>query len=1103
MTNKSKTISAGPASSDDFYLATEAMLASGPLILDVLHNDKNNGDLFSLDDGNVADLLNPDSTLFPEHSRLGASIWITPNGRVGYAMDSAQAQSLAAGEIVFDSFLYAARRPNGSLVWSTAHVVVVGANDAPVASADFAEVAEDTLTTGSVATNDLDVDHGAVLRFAAAGALPAGFALASDGSWAFDGSDPAWQALGAGEMAQFVIPYTVTDEHGVTGQATLTLTVAGRNDAPIAQVDVASASEDTWMSGSVATNDSDVDHAALLRFLQTGPAPAGFFMAPDGAWTLDTSGPGWQALSENETMQLVVAYSVIDELGAASDATLTVTVTGRNDAPVAQADSAEVAEGSPAAGSVAANDFDADHGAVLGFAAGDTLPAGFALASDGSWTFDGSDPAWQALAEGETAQFVVPYTVTDEQGATSEATLSVTVAGSNDGPVAQADFASVVEDGPATGSVAANDLDPDHGALLRFVPAGPVPAGFSMAADGTWTLDLSGPAWQALAEGETAVLVVPYRVIDEHGAGSEAALTVTVTGTNDGPVAHTDFAVVVEDGRATGSVAANDVDPDHDALLSFAATPSPLTGFYMASDGSWTLDASNPEYQTLAAGETHQVAVQYTVTDEHGASSQAYLLVAVTGANDAPVVIGTLQNGFVQEDGQTVSGQIGFNDADYIDIHSASAVRLGGGPALGSITIDGFETYYGSATRVLDWHYAPGPGLQSLEEGELAEESFAITISDGHGGTATQVVTVHIRGSGDAPVASPAVSMVLEDTILQGALSLSASDVDHHSLLSFGTGTPPPGFALAPNGDWTFDARHPAYQYLNAGQTLAVVVPYTVADPTGLTSSSTLTITVYGVNETVAPPPVFTGAGDPNDFDGLAGPGAVNNAVSINASPAGGTITGGAGSQTITGSDSVDTIYGSGGNDTINGRGSNDRLYGQAGDDTLDAGWGMDILYGGSGNDILRGQTSQAEATSGTWPITFYGGSGSDTIIGGGNNDVLVGGYGADTMTGGGSIDTFVFNSTLDTGDRITDFLYGVDKLDFRGIDANPGLAGDQAFLWSHTGAAANSLWAVRQGADTVIFGDTDGNLNTAEFMVTLQNLFFIEPSGSPTAFML
>ena len=902
--DRTQEITAGPAGNDDRFATGEEALGSGPLILDVLLNDRKKSELVSLDADDLAALADPDSVLVPDRSRLGASIWITPDGRIGYAMDDSLAQSLAEGEIVEDSFLYAARRPNGSLVWSTVHVVITGANDSPVASADVAEVAEDVLSTGSVAANDVDPDHGAVLTYSLEGAVPDGFVLAADGSWAFDGSDPAWESIAEGETVELAIPYTVTDEHGATSRGVLTLTLVGRNDAP----------------------------------------------------------------SVN------------------------------------------------------------------------------------------------------------------------------------------ADFALAIGAGRLYGSVADNDVDPDHGAIVYYAPVGAVPASFSMASDGSWTLDTTDAEWKPLAEGESADLVIPYKVSDEHGASGESTLTVTIVGSNDGPVSQPDLASAAEDAVTTGSVAANDFDPDNNAVLTYAPAGNPVPGFSMAEDGSWTFDGSDPAWQALGAGETVEALINYIVTDEHGAASESWLTLAVTGTNDSPVVVITRQDGFMQEDGPATTGQIVFVDSDLYDGHDASVARIGGGPLLGTVEIDGIESQAGSVGHLLSWHYVPGPGVQALEQGEQVLEQFAITISDGQGGTATQMVTVAIRGSGDSPVAAPATAMVLEDTVLNFTLAPFASDADHHSILAFATGAPPPGFMLASNGDWTFDARHAAYQSLNAGQTMAVVVPYSVTDPTGRTAASTLTITVYGANDSVvtAPPPVFTGAGDPNDFDGLVGPGAPSNAAFITASIAGGTITGGSAAQTITGSDSGDTIYGGGGNDVITGRGNFDRLYGQAGNDSLESGWGVDTLYGGSGDDILLGQTAAAEGQFGTWPITFYGGSGSDTIVGGNSNDILVGGYGADTMTGGGNFDTFVFNSALDTGDRITDFFYGMDKLDFRAIDANSALAGDQAFLWSRGGvAAANSLWAVRQGPDTIIFGDTDGNLATAEFMLTLQNLFFLEPATTPTGFLL
>ena len=59
--------------------------------------------------------------------------------------------------------------------------------------------------------------------------------------------------------------YTVNDGNGGTDTANVTLTVTGTNDAPVAVADTAAATEDApAVTGSVATNDSDVDAGAVL-----------------------------------------------------------------------------------------------------------------------------------------------------------------------------------------------------------------------------------------------------------------------------------------------------------------------------------------------------------------------------------------------------------------------------------------------------------------------------------------------------------------------------------------------------------------------------------------------------------------------------------------------------------------------------------------------------------------------------------------------------------------------------------------------------------------------------------------------------------------------
>ena len=80
---------------------------------------------------------------------------------------------------------------------------------------------------------------------------------------------------------------------------------------------------------------------------------------------------------------------------------------------------------------------------------------------------------------------------------------------------------------------------------------------------------------------------------------------------------------------------------------------------------------------------------------------------------------------------------------------------------------------------------------------------------------------------------------------------------------------------------------------------------------------------------------------------------------------------------------------------------------------------------------------------------------GNDTINGGGGNDRLRGGTGRDILTGSTGDDRFIYHLTSEsvgaTRDLITAFEFGSaanpnDKIDVFVIDANTGLAGNQAF---------------------------------------------------------
>src|SRR4051794_14222632 len=100
----------------------------------------------------------------------------------------------------------------------------------------------------------------------------------------------------------------------------------------------------------------------------------------------------------------------------------------------------------------------------------------------------------------------------------------------------------------------------------------------------------------------------------------DTSLTITLTGTNDAPVAVADTNSGAEDTIITGTVATNDSDVDDGATLTYALN-APVGWVARSVGGSYSFDAGNGAYQHLAQGATTDVVANYTVTDEHGATS--------------------------------------------------------------------------------------------------------------------------------------------------------------------------------------------------------------------------------------------------------------------------------------------------------------------------------------------------------------------------------------------------------------------------------------------------------------------------------------------------
>ena len=149
------------------------------------------------------------------------------------------------------------------------------------------------------------------------------------------------------------------------------------------------------------------------------------------------------------------------------------------------------------------------------------------------------------------------------------------------------------------------------------------------------------------------------------------------------------------------------------------------------------------------------------------------------------------------------------------------------------------------------------------------------------------------------------------------------------------------------------------------------------------------------------------------------------------------------------------------------------------------AGDGADLIEGGAGRDRILG---------GVGNDTLRGGFDSDTLSGNDQDDILTGGGGKDRLLGGAGADRFDFNLQSDSKagglrDVIRDFDDGADRIDFSTLDAQSGMAGNQAFSFIGNGdfTGQGQIRAMQDGTSVIVSVNLRGG-TAADMQVVLLN---------------
>ncbi|WP_231582729.1 Calx-beta domain-containing protein [Pedobacter sp. BMA] len=606
-----------------------------------------------------------------------------------------------------DSFVVTVSDGKGGTTPVTINVTVTPVNDAPVATTPVnLTTNKNTPVSGAITATDVDGDP---LTYTAGTAPAHGTVVVNpDGTFTYT---PANNYSGNDTFT-----VVVSDGKGGTTTVTVNVLVAPTNVAPVVTAPAFTTNEDTAYSGAVTATDADGD--ALTFTVSTQPAHGTLVFNANGTYTYTP------ALNYNGTDSFVVTVS--DGKGGTTNATVNITVTPVNDAPVATTPvNVNTLKNTPVNGSIIATDVDGD---PLTYTVGTPPANGTVVVNpDGTFTYTPNNN----YSGNDTFTVVV----SDGKGGTATVTVNVSVTATNVPPVASAPALTTSEGTPASGKITATDADGD--VLTYTVTTQPSRGTVVMNPDGTYTYT-PAPNYT----GTDAFTVV---ISDGKGGTAIVTVNVTVTPVNHAPVASAPAISTNEDTPVNGTITASDVDGDP---LTFTIATQP-------AHGTVVLNANGTYTYTPAANYNGPEVFTVTVSDGKGGTTTVTINVTVVSVNDAPVAsspaITTLQD-------TPKTGTVTASDVD----GDALTFTLTTTPAHGTVVVNADGTYT----------YTPATGYSGTD-------SFTITVSDGKGGSVPVTIPVTITAT-----AAPAFSLtkVATNTVSK------AGDVINYNIIVTNTG---------------------------------------------------------------------------------------------------------------------------------------------------------------------------------------------------------------------------------------------------------------------------------------------------------------------------
>ncbi|MES2399942.1 MAG: cadherin-like domain-containing protein [Pseudomonadota bacterium] len=630
--------------------------------------------------------------------------------------------------------------------------------------------------------------------------------------------------------------YTVTDQYGLSSQATTTLSIAAVNDAPVTQGEAASGDEDTTLrftAASLLANDSDVDTAVdgdVLRITRVGGAQHGqAFLAADGivSFVPDLNYNGLAEFSywvgDRAPSQIATAGNEGD--GFEIQANMRLTILPVNDLPVVTGETLASDEDivlniNPAL--LLANDTDVDvatNSQVLSISAVSNAQHGaIALLPDGNLQFTPERDYFGAAG--------FSYTVSDGNGGLVVGQVLVNLAPVNDAPTLVGETIAFNEEDVQTVSAAsllANDTDADNPhSDLRIISVG-------NATHGSVALNPDGSIRFAPDADYFGPALFTYTVSDGSGGFSVGTATLDIAPVNDAPRLLGESLTLDEDTQASFSIASllandTDVDNEHSELM--------ITSLAMDADGAANGSVSISNGQVIFTPTLNfngQASFSYTVSDGVGGICQASVNLTFNPINDAPVANSELVFGKKDITYTLAQAALLANDTD---VETPNNLRIN------SIS----NMQHGAATLAADGsvRFTPTAGYDG-------RGSFDYVVTDLHGATSTATAQIDFSRVNTSPITTDDSFIGFEDVpFIIAAAQLLVNDRDADNALADLRVT---AVNNATNGTVSLQADGSVRFVANANFYGNASFTYQVSDGNGGLTWATAQLTVQSVND--------------------------------------------------------------------------------------------------------------------------------------------------------------------------------------------------------------------------------------------------------------